>query len=228
MLDLAKSAFSRIVTSLGGKRRQPEPFYATPLVGIIGTNDSEAIKSRYCLAYLRIVSGGWRELISKYLTAEEFSSRYFGLEDPEQSVFRAENPFEEAEAIAAHFLSLHGNAIVKEGVAIRIYPADIFDLPIQVSARGEIAGSTGINSVDARHHDLAANEDSLKKLSERILRDHYLGGDRIRVVGNHQMVCQLVRAVDGENNLSTKSKNLYDKVMKDYRKKTPNWDQCTQ
>ncbi len=225
MLDQAKSVLNWIATSLGASRRRLNPQSAPTATGLIDLDGAGTKETAKDLTYLRLVSGGWRDLINKHWSVDDFSSKYFDLTEVDQSVFRAQNPIEEAEAIAAHFLTLHGNSNIEDGAAIRVFPEDLIDLQIRVSSDGERGGSTGVGLVDARHHDLSGSQDSLKKLTERILHDHYRGGDRIRILVEHQMACQLIRARKGGHTLSAKTIAFYDKVMVAYRSKNPTWYQ---
>jgi hypothetical protein len=207
-----------------GENRRPSVVIQSPSMTTPDAQVAPSTELRTPVTYLRLFSGGSKDLLNKYWHVDEFSLKFFDLTTDNQSVFRAADATEEAEAIAAHFLTLRFNDRIKECAAIRIYSTDLLDLPIRVSSAGEEGGSTGVSAVDARHHDLSGDADSIKCLAGRILHDRDRGGDRIRVLGEHQMACQLLRTKETESNLDRKSTEHYERVMAKYREKNQTWN----
>lgn len=155
--------------------------------------------------YLRAVLGKVKKLMSDPLTANHWANEYFDLQTTEHSVYRADNEFQEAQAVAAHLLTVRSRNNIESMVAIRIYNDDISQCGLSLSLPGTVPGETGYAPVDARHFDLRGNQECAKRLIELIVEDFSAGGDRIRHVGAYQLYRALKGFCNNETNLAPKA-----------------------
>lgn len=103
------------------------------------------------------------------------------------SVFRATNPIEELQNVAAYLQTNQGS--VEKTFALRISDEDCQCAGIKVDS--EARGETGLHLIDARHANLTGTPEAFIQLSVRIVGKIWEGEDRLRVFPSHQIIGEM-------------------------------------
>lgn len=155
------------------------------------------------MALIRVMirATDYRKWLRLNATPADLMKDPFGYDGQRISVYNVTAGVEEAEAVAAHYLTMVPSRLSLEIVsALRIEAQDLEDVEMVVD---KTEGDTGITRVDTAHRDLIGDRDAFEALTQRIHAAIRRGEDRLRVVGpiqiKHQIEAFLGRNSDGVN-----------------------------